>query len=311
MSSNRYLFHPNDLDEQNSPASLTYNFHQEQETQQSQSDLHGTILFVAVSRDENDWPSEPHSHYFTEIFYITDGRGTFEADGHSFSVEENDLVLLNPYTIHTEFSSASESLEYIVIGIDGLQFVHEEHAYLLLKKDAFRKNLRFYFQALADEMQHIFPYRSPFCENLLQIILIHILRNEHISLSLIPAMQVRQECADVKKYMDLHYKEPITLDELAEIVHWNKYHLAHLFTQAYGMPPMRYLQQKRVAESKYLLVATEYSLPLIAHQTGFSSASYYSQSFKKLVHISPQEYRRNHKASDLRNTAKEKQLISE
>ena len=89
-----------------------------------------------------------------------------------------------------------------------------------------------------------------------------------------------------------YVKPEYTLDQLAEVCHVSKYHLAHAFTEEYGISPINYLISKRIAEAEHLLKTTDFSLSLISNTTGFSSSSYFAQIFKKQKGMSPTEFRK-------------------
>ena len=102
----------------------------------------------------------------------------------------------------------------------------------------------------------------------------------------------------VRRYIENHYREPLTLDLLAQSVHMNKFHLAHTFSKEFGLSPFNYIQQLRIRESKELLCTTDYPLTQIASMCGFSSPSYFSQRFRASAGISPAEYRKRNKGKD-------------
>ena len=77
------------------------------------------------------------------------------------------------------------------------------------------------------------------------------------------------------------------------MTHINKYYLAHAFQKEYNISPINYLLRRRISESKALLASTDHSLTQISELVGFSSPSYFSQSFRRLEGISPIEYRRS------------------
>lgn len=81
-------------------------------------------------------------------------------------------------------------------------------------------------------------------------------------------------------------------DQLAAVTHINKYYLAHAFQKEYNISPINYLLRRRITESKALLASTDHSLTQISELVGFSSPSYFSQSFRRLEGMSPIEYRR-------------------
>jgi mannose-6-phosphate isomerase-like protein (cupin superfamily) len=78
--------------------------------------IHVTLLYVAISKFGKDWISLPHSHNFTEFFYITNGTGKFSVESEILDVKSNDLIILNPTIVHTEISNPSKPMEYIVLG---------------------------------------------------------------------------------------------------------------------------------------------------------------------------------------------------
>ena len=130
----------------------------------------------------------------------------------------------------------------------------------------------------------------------MEILIIRLMRN--IALAVPTESQVvsgNRQCASVKRYIDLHFKEALTLEQLAEDAHMNKYYLSHAFKREYGISPINYMITKRVEESKYLLAETDLSMSQIAQLLGFSSLSYFSQVFRRTQKTTPMEYRQSTK----------------
>lgn len=96
----------------------------------------------------------------------------------------------------------------------------------------------------------------------------------------------------VKRYIDHHYKENLTLDELAEKVSISKYHMAHAFKREYGVSPINYIIDCRIREGKRLLAETDLAPSQIASILGFSSSSYFCKTFSNIEGTSPTEYRK-------------------
>ena len=76
---------------------------------------------VGSAKYGGDWHSTPHVHNYTELFYIVGGQGQFSIDNELFPVSADQLVIVNPNIAHTEVSYEAHPLEYIVIGIEGLE----------------------------------------------------------------------------------------------------------------------------------------------------------------------------------------------
>ena len=134
------------------------------------------------------------------------------------------------------------------------------------------------------------------CQAYMEILIIRLMRNISFAVPSVPQMMPgNRQCAAVKRYIDLHFKEALTLDQLAEEAHMNKFYLSHSFKREYGVSPINYMISRRIEESKYLLAETDLSMSQIAQLLGFSSLSYFSQVFRKTQELSPMEYRQNAK----------------
>lgn len=102
----------------------------------------------------------------------------------------------------------------------------------------------------------------------------------------------KRDIQQVKAYMDEHYREKISLDFLAERFFINKYYLARLFKEQYGMSLNTYLQQVRITHAKQMLRFTDEKVEAIGMECGVGELSYFSRIFKKVEGVSPKEYRR-------------------
>lgn len=261
------------------------------------------LLYVSTSKYEGDWQSILHTHPFSELFYVVHGSGTFVAEGMEFSVGKNDMVIINPHVQHTEKSLYTTPLEYIVLGIDGLAFSFDQIASvqdrMLIQTasgDVYKYNTQnsyvyAYLNIMLEEITKKEENYEAVCQNLLEVILLCMLRNNNLSIIQSSNILLNRECAQIKNYLDANYAENITLDTLASFSHMNKYYIAHAFTKYMGVSPITYLLQKRIEEGKSLLSSTSHSISQISTSLGFSSQSYFSQAFKKATGKTPIQYR--------------------
>ncbi len=263
------------------------------------------LLYVSTSKYEGDWQSLLHSHPFSELFYVVNGQGTFIAEDTEFPVKKNDMVIINPHVRHTEKSLPGAPLDYIVLGIEGLSFAFEKIAAArsgesaqapsgtVSKYNVSKTNVCTCLNLMLEEVSRQEEDYETVCQNLLEVLLISMLRSG--SLSVVPdnSRLLNRECTQIKNYLDANYSETITLDSLAALTHMNKYYLAHTFTKYVGLSPINYLLQKRIQEGKSLLESTSYSIAQISDLLGFSSQSYFSQAFRKATGMTPMQYRKH------------------
>lgn len=253
------------------------------------------LLYVSSSQYGDDWHSELHTHSCTELFYCLCGIGEFRANGTSFPVGSDDLVIINPNVEHTEVSFPSNPLEYIVIGVDGLTFSFGDNssdAYAIINYRDYRDEIIFYLKELLNEAKNQPDNWQTVCRNLFSVLLVKIQRHTKYELDTVPAPKINKDCIAAKNYIDEHFTEALTLDSITKYIHVNKYYLAHAFKKTYGISPINYLNARRIKESEYMLENTDYSLAQISTMLGFSSPSYFSQSFRRSKNMSPASYRK-------------------
>ena len=263
----------------------------------NEPDIRNTLKLrnVGSAKYGGDWHSIPHVHNYTELFYIVGGQGQFRIDDELFPVRTNQLVIINPNIIHTEVSYEDHPLEYIVVGIEGLELsVHGNNdGRFCIFSFPERDNTLACMQNILREMQNREPQHQTVCQAYMDILVVQLMRNAGFSATQVPSNPVsNRQCSLALRFIDNHYKEQLTLDRLAAEASVNKYYLAHAFKQTYGISPINYMIARRIREGKRLLVETDLSLSQISGILGFSSASYFSQSFRKAEGISPVEYRK-------------------
>ena len=257
------------------------------------------LLYVSTAKYGGDWHSMMHTHACTEIFYVAGGSGQFKIEELLLPVAVDDMVIVNPNVEHTEVSYNQNPLECIVLGVEGMEFAAGEDGdsrYCLVNFQDGRSDILHDLRGMLREIEAKPPGYEVVCQDLLEVLVVRLMRRTDFSFTPAPSRRPSKECAVVRRYIDSHFKENISLNMLSELAHVNKYYMVHTFSREYGISPINYLISRRIEESKYLLSDTDHSLSQISHMLGFSSPSYFSQSFRKLENMSPMEYRKTSRA---------------
>lgn len=255
--------------------------------------IEARLLYVTYSKYENDWPSIPHAHHFAELWYIKSGRGNYLIENKSYPVGKDNFIIINSNVTHTEKSAGDSPLEYIILGVEGLNFSFEgerEHIIIDCRKD--HEAFLFFMDSLLKEMEEKRPDYELICQNLMEVMIVKLLRYASFSFEQEAAVKSSRECIKLKQYIDTCYNQEITLDTLAQISHLNKYYLVHAFTRNFGCSPISYLCKVRINASRELLASTDYSITKIAQVSGFSSQSYFAQCFQKYCNMTASAYRK-------------------
>lgn len=99
------------------------------------------------------------------------------------------------------------------------------------------------------------------------------------------------DCSAVRKFLDEHYREPISLGRLADLFYLDKYYLSRIFKEQFGLTINQYLLQFRITKAKQMLRFTNEKIESIGLACGIGEPQYFSRVFKKLEGMSPSEYR--------------------
>jgi AraC-like DNA-binding protein len=104
----------------------------------------------------------------------------------------------------------------------------------------------------------------------------------------------RKQLNVVIEYIDAHLDTDLTLAALARAVHTSAYHFARQFNAATGLSPHQYVVTRRVERAQQLLRERD-DLPLseVARSVGFSDQSQLSTHFKRIVVITPKQFRKS------------------
>lgn len=252
------------------------------------------LLYISREKYGGDWYSMPHIHKFTEFFFVVGGSGKFQIRDNAYGIATGDMVLLNPQVEHTETSVVEAPLEYIVLGIEGVKLVtglDSAEGFNIIHFDEAADDISNYMHRILAEAKRCNSGYEDVCQSLLHILLINLMRHTKITPRTEDAFEnASPKAASAKAYIDMHFRENITLQSIAEAANSNKYYLSHIFSQAHGISPLQYVQTLRLENSKYLLRTTNYSLKQIASMSGFSSISYFTQRFSKVENMTPSSY---------------------
>jgi AraC-like DNA-binding protein len=106
-----------------------------------------------------------------------------------------------------------------------------------------------------------------------------------------PKRNQSAEIAAAGEFLDRHYADTITLDDLSTLTGLSKYYLLRSFTRQKGISPYSYLLTIRIGKAKELLEQGVSPIDA-ALRTGFADQSHFSNFFKKYIGLTPRQYMR-------------------
>lgn len=103
------------------------------------------------------------------------------------------------------------------------------------------------------------------------------------------------DAAKLQRYIHEHLREPVTLAQLAAVANLSPAHFARMFKRQFGVSPVYYVIQKRVALACTLLTETNLAVKQISAAVGYDDPYYFSRLFHKVTGTTPTEYRTTHR----------------
>jgi|GEM_PF-1299980 len=100
----------------------------------------------------------------------------------------------------------------------------------------------------------------------------------------------RKDITEIKQFIEDHYCEQFTLEQLAALSGLSATYLSSIFKQAYHVTPTEYVTQLRIQKAKQLIYEQHLRVKDVAIEVGYHDEFYFSRVFKKLEGISPSQY---------------------
>jgi AraC-like DNA-binding protein len=253
------------------------------------------IDFASYSLSHHHFSRHFHDHYVIEL--VVNGVDSFYCNGKNYTAQNNQLVLINPGEVHTGNTVSDTPLDYYSLYPDkeALQQAALSLGISLPGDFCFQRSLLDQ-SSLTEKFRLLFNSFNATNSLLQQQELFFDCMYELLQ----PAGNNDQQSLQVSKkdsrvqllidFIRLHYKEDISLQQLAEIVSLNPFHLVRLFKKSIGVSPYDYLLIIRAERAKQLL-RKGFKVQDAAAACGFYDASHFNRMFYKIAGISPKSFR--------------------
>ena len=276
---------------------------------------HGTETFPMTVNHDDLWSFEGknvpiHWHNDLEINLIREGEAVFQVYQKSYRVRTGEGFLLNRNVPHSCSSPGNEHVRYSTI------LVRPDFLYGDFGSDVERKCFQPFLQNSAipciyltgfdengkeilqklNQVEEAFD-RKRFCyelkiKGLLCEAFAVILYGHRQELTkFVPAnLQELERLEKMLNYLNMHFTEVISLQDLADQVHLSREVCCRLFKKMTGKTITGYLEEYRVNKSFSLVQSGQYSMTQITEMVGFSNPSRFASAFRKRFGCNPGEY---------------------
>lgn len=237
---------------------------------------------------------EPHSHAFFHYIYALGGHTRVTVEGQNYETEQGSLVLVPPETVHSITSldtsccldlkfSCSEALSARIIGLPRYLRAVDDHANSLIRN--------IFEEAVGQE-----PDYDEIINLRLYELLIRLLRQQsgkeagQAAAGCFLSAPRQESIRRALRIVEEELETPLRVADLAERCGYSENYFRQVFRQSVGMMPNAYINQRKIAKAKELMLYSEQNVTQIAEKLGYQSIHYFSRLFKKVSGITPTDY---------------------
>ena len=258
-----------------------------------------------------------HRHTELEISLILNGNGIYKTEHGDEDIKKDDIFLFstNEYHCITDIfpTDGNEYMELLNVQfspsfiIDNAALENASYMNVFFRRNGFFRNkltrnnpcgdkIRALFSQIRSECENKQPCYITQVKNKLLDMLILILRHYGFADFSVQRKDYRRYAENLQKavtFMNEHFTESITLDEIISHAKLTKTHFFALFHEAYNMTPWEYINIKRIDHALQMLRSSDLTVLNIAMQCGYNNTANFNRIFKKVTGITPREYRKN------------------
>ena len=261
---------------------------------------------------------KPHWHYFTEMIYLVSGSLYAEVDGRKYTMNPGDLIIFHPKQIHSFLDypvkdAANQAAYFYAIKFDDMilsnttpgspklpKLLNSDNqknppSNLLLAEDLKYDAVKLFFENCIWEVNHKeFGYDIKVASTISLIIttVFRIWLKHGFKFSTKSTFdQFSSKDFSVLEYIDAHSSENINIEDLASKCGMCYSNFAKQFKNQYGRTCKEYIEFIRICKADTLLLYTDKTLDYISQETGFTDASHFIRTYKKIRGITPKQRR--------------------
>ena len=261
---------------------------------------------------ECERPFIRHSHARFEITLVNDGYGEYTTENTIYPMAPGDVFVFSSHEVHCITKAEKNGLSITNLHFEprylsgefSESFGDSYLAFCLFHAPDFANRIpaekaavvRGYHNMIREEFEKQEDQYSLAIHSYLDLILIELLRR-HGYRSQAVFKSALPDLLTIYDYIDCHFNEPLTLQEIANLVGISPNYFSRRFKEWNGISLWDYITAKRVEKAVTLILSPEQELSMleIALQCGFNNTVNFNKAFKKQKGFTPTELKKNPK----------------
>jgi AraC-like DNA-binding protein len=252
-------------------------------------------------------------HDYCELLYVCSGEAQYEVKNKQFLLRPSDLMIVSDSLYHRLSKVVTAPFKALVLYFlpdvlraDDLSRDHEFYlSSFRLQREGFPHMIQTetgvpeQVLRLMVKIRALLPAETESAQlvvrTYLEMILVLVMDHDKDQLALANPMNRTHKSLErmqpIFDFIDENYAKPIQLSTASAIAGMSKPHFMRSFKRATGQSFDTYLNRFRIAKSQVLLATTNMSISSIGQEVGFADQSYFGLMFRRLVRVSPRQYR--------------------
>ena len=271
------------------------------------------VLYLSYTDNLPSWSYAYHYHEDRyELTFVVESSGMLLLENDKIPLKAGDIVIMPPNTLHCYSCKAKEAMRYYAIHVDAEGNKGEFQTVLqgIQKKPAVVSGYKYldYIQSSFQILAELHQINQGVIDETYQTIclgMFMLIKKIYQHKAMVVPMGPSSYASDVLWYINQHYSEDISLEELAKEFNISASHLRRIFKQVYEISPINYLIKHRIATATDYLLKTDMSVAEVARQVGYENTTHFSHLFADRIGCTPSEFReRNQKLPVLRTISR-------
>ncbi len=250
-------------------------------------------------------------HTSVELLFCEEGEADYKINEEIYSVGKNDILIIGAMDFHfrkitkvpfnrygltmlptymrtipavNDYLSIYETLSpeksMLLKGLPDREFAEYVHILRHLREET--RN------AKADSAEIVAAY--------IHILTLMLKRKLNFQNSKITHSPLHQTMLQIKSYIDLNYKEDLSLEKLGELFYFQPGTISKYFKLEFNTNIKKYINTVRVSNAVRLLEKSNISIEALAMEVGYANVNTFLRQFNEMMQISPLQYRKKHLA---------------
>lgn len=238
------------------------------------------------------------------LYYVNSGKGSITCNDIKMKINENQGFVVFPHMEISFKPALDEVLNVTWVALSGYRV--EDYLYragVTQQRPIFSDEDLYIKEKLSDLLKVAEKPTNRYCKmvSIIYDIISNMLDNPQAKRQGNSPYTMEFYTTKAIDYIEANYCHAITVDNIANFLGITRKHFHYVFKTTINLSPKEYIIYLRVVKACEALRSSAYSIIEISQSVGYSNQFYFSKEFKRIVGMTPSEYRNNSQSNGADN----------